>query len=237
MDASNFAENHAEQHHEENHDREAHDREAHDREAHDREALLARMIQGTRNVAAISQLSDAQLFDAIEDWDEVLLEVPTSGLDALRREGLRCGFKSAGEFLDAWRAGQAQEFARRQDAERRRQDSQWQAKAQSGELRDGPGYRAAQWNRRRWGRGLLAVCCECDDSAGYAIPAVFDTFETHWVCAAGRCAFHWPIRDTMDAPLRGEVGPLGREMLGAESTRALEEDFDYGEYGNTEVAA
>jgi len=178
----------------------------------DREALLARLIQAVRNVAAISQLGQEQLADAIEDWDDVLIEVPTARLASLRQAGLRCKLKTAGEFRDLFQAQEAEGIERAHNAARQRQDAQWQARAESGELRAGPGYRAAMWQCQRWKAGLLAVTCECLDSKGHPLNALFDDAELNWVCASGRCAFTWPISDTMGAPSRGTVGPLGRAL-------------------------
>lgn len=200
----------------------------HDMREHDtRRALLARMINAVRNTAVVNALSDSQLQDAVEDWDDVMAEVPTDQLNDLRRLGLsetrrydgdgktERTAKSAVDFLNLWRALENAKAEAAAEEARRQRDIQWHQMAKRGEIEAGAGFVAAQLQKgQRFESGLIAVTCECVDGDGYALPAFLSSDRTHWVCrhsisrGVNWCNFRWPVVDTKNAPARGKAGPL-----------------------------
>lgn len=177
--------------------------------------LLVRLVKAVRNVAAITELSERQLSEAVEDWNDVLLEVPTEMLQALRRDGLQRGLRKADEFFEMFRAHQAEKQLAAFDAERERQDHRWHRLAQSGQLQAGPGFQAAQLQRARWEAGLCAVACGCVNFVGLHTPAQLSPDRRMWVCAARSCAWTWPVSDTANAPSRGTPGPMAQAVQAA----------------------
>lgn len=233
-------------------------------ETEQRHGLLARMINAVRNVAVVNALSDWQLHDAVEDWDDVLSEVPTDDLEELRRRGLRevrrydgdgkpeRPARNALDFLNFWRAEQNVKDEAARDEERRNRDAQWHQRIQSGEVLDGIGYIAAQlqWKQRMM-NGNLAVCCDCKDKDGYHLPAFLSPDRTHWVCrysvmrAQSWCEFRWPVADMQNAPNRGQIGPLVVAMPAIEAPRIVVDpgrlaaqqcDFDFDAFSPLQVA-
>lgn len=82
-----------------------------------------------------------------------------------------------------------------------------------GENRGELGAQAQRLNSKRFGAGLLAVTCDCvqftaKDGYRYFKTAVLSSDGAQWVCANNACSFCAAVTNTMDAPSKGETGPL-----------------------------
>jgi hypothetical protein len=172
----------------------------------ERFGLIVRIIAAVKNIKCQNPLSDTQMAMAAEDWNDVLAPVATADLAAVRTIGLRAGADTADKFYRVW-----------QDMERTRQRALLEAeelenaKAKvkqeadfwANAAKDSLESQTASMQKKRWGKGLLALACGCDDHRGAPITAVLSHDAQHWVCPNRICDYSVPVSETMTAPTRG----------------------------------
>lgn len=202
---------------------------------------FTRFIEALRNVKAFNALTEEQLAGAVEDWHDVLCDVPTDELAMLRQVGLRAGLESAADFAKLWQNVQRE----RQDIEIGRATAELVRQATQNPLpqmtfreraeqnrafagpdaenvRSSPQRLAAYWQGQRWRAGLLALACHCDNPEnGTPLTAVLDTWGANWVCSRHRCHFVVPLAQTMTTTTRGVEGAA----RGVASDRAVSPTF------------
>lgn len=174
---------------------------------------LVRLIGAVRNNKVVAPLPDNQMAQVVEDWHEILIEVPTDELKALRLRGIALGLERAADFLTHYRKTEETRLENEERMARKREDAQW--RQQQEERAKNPeaqklsvSARAFQLQAGRHRRGLLGIACDCKNESGLSEIATLNDDARFWKCAGDRCQFHLPVEKT-DTHNAGKVGPLG----------------------------